>query len=168
MKSLDLIKKKVIYARTSQATYTSVAVEFPIGIKEAVSLIAVHWTIERPLGAVQGEHLFLAALSENPEHELTPPVGVAEMQGNLSLYGMASWLGVSSAVGDGRTQDTSIGTIIVPLYGILRPKRQIAVFGNVASTGVTGIRGEIYYTEERPPLEVVNAISRRSGKYRRT
>lgn len=165
----DLIKHKLVYARTSQSTYTSIPVEFPIGIKQVVSLIAIHWALEqlKDSGAA-GAGLFMAALSENPNHELTPPGGVAEFQSNPDLYGMVTWTSFMDQSGINRSSQGIIGTQIIPLYGILRPKRQIAVFANIWAVSITGIRGEIYYEEEEPSGVVVDAISRRYGKYRRT
>lgn len=171
MLDLDIIKKKVVYSRTTQTTYSSVVVEFPIGLGEAVSLLAVHWHLESAKNQT-GDALFIAALSENPEHELDPPAGVAELQGNLSLYGMATWahhIAIVTAGADyGYAWEDSVHTLIIPLYGILRPKRQIAVFANVWHTGLTGIRGEIYYMAMSTPTDIVNAMNRRYGKYRRT
>jgi len=163
----DLIKKKIVYSRTSITTYTSTPVEFPIGIGEVVSLIAIHWHIEQMKQAI-GQGIFIAALSENPDHELNPPIGVAEFQGNLSLYGMATWIQFSAYAGTDYSWGVNSNSLIIPLYGILRPKRQVAVFANVWAGGYTGVRGEIYYIEERPGADIVNAISRRYGKYRRT
>ena len=163
----DLIKKKVIYSRTTQTSYTAIPVEFAVGIGEAVSLIAIHWHLEQ-LSGVSAATLFMAALSENPEHELAPPLGIAEFQGNQSLYGMASFLNYLNLGGTDRGAGNCWGSQIIPLYGILRPKRQIAVFANAWAAGLTGIRGEIYYEEELPSRQVVDAISRRYGKYRRT
>ena len=163
----DLIKKKIIYSRTPATSYTSLPVEFPIGIHQVVSLLAIHWQLESMKNnATSG--LFVAALSENPEHELNPPIGVAELQGNLSLYGMATWMQIAGQGGSDWGWATSSHTLIIPLYGILRPKRQVAVFASIWHTGVTGVRGEIYYEEETPPSNIVEAINRRSGKFRRS
>lgn len=164
----DLLKKKIVYIRSEQGTYTSIPVEFPVGISEVVSLIAIHWHIEQVVGGGGATGLLMAALSENPEHELTPPVGVAEFQGNANLYGMATWLSISGVNGSDWAFGLSGTTLIIPLYGILRPKRQVAVFANVWQTGFTGIRGEVYYVPVQPSRDVVDAISRRYGKYRRT
>lgn len=165
MGNQDLIKKKIIYARTAATSYTSLPVEFPLGIGEAVSLIAIHWHIESVADA-GGSALLMAALSENPNHEANPPGGVAEFQGDLSLYGMASFAEWAGGVAHGGRM-AIYGVQVIPLYGILRPKRQIAVFANIWGA-ITGIRGEIYYEEARPGTDVVDAINRRYGKYRRS
>lgn len=162
----DLIKKKVIFLRTRMSTYASIAVEFPIGIGQVVSLIAIHWHLEQVKSST-GAGLLMAALSENPEHLANPPIGVAEFQGDPDMYGMATWASFSLVNGSDWARDSVTHSLIVPLYGMLRPKRQIAVFANVW-VDYTGVRGEIYYEEETPSSEVVNAISRRYGKYRRT
>lgn len=161
----DLIKKKVIFVRPLASTYTATPVEFPIGINQAVSLIAIHWHIET-IHSPSTDALVVCALSENPEHELNPPTGVAEFQGDPDLYGMATFLTSWTHSGTEGQSQTSFGTLVIPLYGMLRPKRQVAVFANI--WGVTiGIRGEIYYEPEIPSREIVNAINRRYGKYRR-
>jgi len=167
MLGMDIVKKKIIYARPTQTSYTSQRVEFPIGIGDAVFLYAIHWHLERCFNG-SAEGLFIAALSENPEHELVPPVGVAEFQGNPSLYGMATWVQMTWLAGAAYSSIANTNHLIVPLYGILRPKRQVAVFANVWSSGLTGIRGEVYYQEAKPASEVVDAINRRYGKYRRS
>lgn len=167
MNDLDDIKKKVIYSRTSQSTYTSLPVEFPIGVGQVVSLIAVHWHIET-LKDTGGAAIFVAALSENPEHEAAPPGGVAELHGNQSLYGMATFVCIVQQNAINHAYGLYCGTQVIPLYGLLRPKRQVAVFANVWAAGVTGIRGDIYYKEAQPSVALVDAINRRYGKYRRT
>lgn len=162
----DLIKKKVVYLRSTSAAYDSIPVEFPVGLSDAVSLIAIHWHIESLLHTASSV-LVMCALSENPEHEIAAPIGVAEFQGNSDLYGMATWVGSFHSSVDGNSVARALGTIVVPLYGMLRPKRQVAVFANISGM-LIGMRGEIYYEEETPSHQVVDAISRRYGKYRRT
>jgi len=159
----DLIKKKVIFTRSTSASYFAVPVEFPVGLNQVVSLIAVHWSIEfTRLAAGQG--LFWAALSENPNHLATPPAGVAEFQGDPDMYGMACFIGNMAGA---HFNPTVLQPHVIPLYGILRPKRQVAVFANVWGTNL-GCRCEIYYEEEEPAGAIVDAISRRSGKSRRS
>jgi len=163
----DLIKKKAIYTRTTASSYTAIPVEFPIGIGQVVSLIAIHWHIET-IHTDSTDGLIIAALSENPEHELNPPAGVAEFQSDPDLYGTGTFLSTWTHAGTEGQSQTSFGTLVIPLYGILRPKRQVAVFAQIWAAAFLGIRGEIYYEPETPSAEIVNAINRRYGKYRRT
>lgn len=161
------IKRILLYNRTAQSTYTAQVVEFPIGSKAAVALIAIHWSLEQACNAT-ASHLFMLALSENPDHLLNPPVGVAETMGNPALYGMATFSAYAEANGSGYAWEHEAITQIVPLYGMLRPKRQVVIFANIWGAGLCGVRGEIFYKEVMPPMEVINAMNRRYGKYRRS
>lgn len=164
----DLIKRKMIYARPNSATYTSYLLEFPIGLKEVVSLIAIHWSIEA-INWYGASSLVIGCLSENPNHELTPPLGVAEFMSDPALYGLCSWAGTLTQAGtEGRSLMIVPATQIIPLYGMLRPKRQVALIAQISGVALLGMRAEIYYEEARPPTDVVDSINRRYGKYRRS
>jgi hypothetical protein len=111
------------------------------------------------------------ALSEDPNHELAPPATIAAFAESRALYGRSVWTTQA-------TQVTAVGYYhsqwqnqIVPLYGIIRPRRQLwvtyAVQGQPPALGKRSM--ELYYSVVPDlPGAIKDAINRKRGKYRRS
>lgn len=157
----DDVQVAVVHERPESSDFGSKIIEMGGGEGNVVELIAVHWHIELVNGAIMWQSL---ALSSNPEHLLTPPADIASNQLDVALYGRAVWIGRTDAVGESWVA----GTIVVPLYGIIRPRKQIMVWGIIASTSVVGLTGEIYYRPVVLAQRDRDSINRKYGKYRRS
>ena len=105
-------------------------------------------------------------ISENPEHALDPPLSSSAMARSRAVYGRMTWNG--GWAGNAGTWD--VKPWVIPLYGIIRPRRQIWV--NVGVMGeVNDFKPvlELYYTPiDTLPRQVLNSINRSRGKYRRS
>lgn len=127
-----------------------------------VKLVAVHWHIE----SIQftSAVLILAGISSNPEHELTPPFDFDSFMQNKAIYGRGSWTAAALTSGF----DSQNG-VVVPLYGLIRPRRQIMIVSVINSTAATRVTGEVYY---EPFVETNRVerdrVNREFGKYRRS
>lgn len=109
---------------------------------------------------------FVTGLSENPEHVLNPPASAIAMSQSRAVYGRAHWnAGWAGAAGTWNT----LG-MWVPLYGIIRPRRQVWVMVGVQGESVQfNPVLELYYTPiDTLPRQVINAVNRSRGKYRRS
>ncbi|KKL76098.1 hypothetical protein LCGC14_2048320 [marine sediment metagenome] len=128
---------------------------------EAVELWGLH-LIPGEMGVVVSQSL-MVALSSNPSHELTPPGSEDAFLADRALYGMAMAR---------KTSHTAIGEIIVPqdfvpLYGIVRPRRQILVWSFIRPAATLVFRVEIYYRPVSLNKHDLDALNLKYGKYRR-
>ena len=130
------------------------------------------WGIHHYLGtpsAEEGFGQFISALSSNPQNAGEhPDFGIGQLFADKSLYGtlMRNYRTAIAGVSGGFALWTE--TWVVPLYGIIRPRRQIWVlwFGqNIVGSDKAGI--EIYYSEIPMPRQDVISANRKYGKFRR-
>jgi hypothetical protein len=143
-------------------TVDSAVVEMGGGEGNLVELLAVHWHVESVQGGAAV--LLVAGLSSNPEHELSPPADFIESMQDPAVYGRASWTGQLHTSGF----DSQNG-VVIPLYGLIRPRRQIMVFININDTTLTQFTGEVYYEPFTEPNRVDRErVNREFGKYRRS
>ena len=146
-----------------EGTTTGSVVEF--GARgEAVALQGLHVAIEGFSSAV--ELIVFVALSSNPGHLLTPPVTDAARRGDKALYGATIFACREELTSTGgRTY--CVPSISTPLYGLIRPRRQILLI-NFINPGVTPtIRVEIYYKPLSLGKIELDALNLKYGKYRR-
>ncbi|KKL79982.1 hypothetical protein LCGC14_2009390 [marine sediment metagenome] len=131
---------------------------------QAVRLFAVHYSWERLFS--DSDSRLKVAMSTNPEHEISPPLTEPAWMLDKSLY--ASFSG-------GFDQDvrSDIGytfntwrTAVIPLYGIIRPRRQVLVGNYVSATGMN-FRAEIYYSVAELGKTELDTLNLKYGKYRR-
>lgn len=151
------------FQTTTAGTFDSGAVIIELGARgQAVEMIALHHTLGIILTSL-GQYN-LVGLSTNPEHELAPPEGVDLFLKDSAVYGVSNF----SYNGVGTNFARSERTNIIPLYGLIRPRRQVLVWlcGNTDEIP-TDIRVEIYYR----PIELnkvdLDALNLKYGKYRR-
>ena len=128
---------------------------------EAVELWGLHLVIGEM--AVVVSQSLMVALSSNPRHELTPPGSEDAFIVDPALYGMAMAR---------KTTHTNVGEIsipqsFVPLYGMVRPRRQIVVWSFIRPSATVVFRVEIYYRPVSLGKEDLNALNLKYGKYRR-
>jgi len=137
------------------------------GRGKVVRLWAAHYHFWAPTAA--NALLRIAdALSENPDHVGENTVTDGEMRTLTCLYGRSSF--VQQATGATYSKDWH--TQIVPLYGIIRPRRQVWVMTCYFGTPATSLLHrtlELYYSiPEELPRPIIDTINRARGKYRRT
>lgn len=138
------------------------AVELGGGEGNLVELLAVHWHIEsvQATAAV----LITAGLSSNPEHLATPPADFVAAMQDKAIYGRGVWTGAFVTSGF----DSQNG-VVVPLYGLVRPRRQVGIVTIINAAAATQVTGEVYYN----PFTETNTVerdrvNREYGKYRRS
>lgn len=109
------------------------------------------------------------ALSENPEHELRAPVLTAEFAQDKALYARSI---VDSEIVNFAANQVGVRqweSRVVPLYGLIRPRRQIWV--NIITQGLKDMSPciEVYYSPVSDlPRPIIDTINRARGKYRRS
>lgn len=109
------------------------------------------------------------ALSENPEHLDRPPVLTAEFAQDKALYGRAIWDSELAFLPAAVTSERSRVSQLVPLYGLIRPRRQVWV--GIIVQGLKDISPciEVYYSPVNDlPRPIIDTINRARGKYRRS
>ena len=106
------------------------------------------------------------ALSTNPEHLLAPPTSVVEMLRAKSLYGLSITGHETALVVEGGN-DQSWTSIIIPLYGIIRPRRQILILGQSGGVAGNEFKVEVYYRPSELSKVELDALNLKYGKYRR-
>ena len=151
----------VNYARTvTSPSFSSLVVE--MGARgEAVEMIALHISISAILPSTT-QRSIVVALSTDPSHEVVPPVARIAMFSLKALYGFSSGFWQVGASGGARSS-----TEIIPLYGLVRPRRQILVWAWVGITEEQTFRVEIYYRPVSLNKEDLDALNLKYGKYRR-
>jgi len=131
-----------------------------------VRLWGVHHYIANINSTVPAASLWGSALSSNPEHIGELAFGLDEFMRSPALYG--TWLSPYRTIGTG-SQSLSLHTGLVPLYGIVRPRRQIWVLYLVGSAGSDRQGIEIYYNDDvGRDKDLIDETNRKFGKYRRS
>jgi len=132
---------------------------------QAVAIEAVHYSIDFMDEAFNA---YLAiALSSNPAHELIPPATIDDMHSNKALYGFSSMFRPFDLVSQGASS-TLVNSRIIPLYGVIRPRRQILVYYWLHQSHQTRIRVEVFYQVVSLTINELDTLDRKYGKYRRT
>lgn len=156
----------------------SAPIEMGGGEGNLVRIWACHWAIEllkMPEEALSGDLFLGLALSSNPEHELTPLEDFVDFQDNKALYARGQWtwnfrafafLQIEGAYASDRQAQTQ--TQIIPVYGLVRPRRQIFVWSLLAFTAAMGLTLEVYYTAFGATRTEREEVNRKYGKYRRS
>lgn len=110
------------------------------------------------------------ALSENPEHELTPPTltNAIDDKAIYALYHYRSETWLVEALNEGKAAIIlQERTFQMPLYRLLRPFRQILLLWNHSDASIK-MRAEIYYQPATDVREDIKSINIKYGGYRRT
>ncbi len=128
---------------------------------------ALHWNIEAVFPGPNRQLFTGVALSSDPEHELAPLINFEDFQSHRALYGRALWIAGHDGIGDTTVSQESKA---VPVYGLIRPRRQIMVWSILAgdAQGSMGIGLEVYYTPMGAPFTEREEVNRKFGKYRRS
>lgn len=131
------------------------------GASDAVALIAAHYHWEGTYSlATEFRGM---ALSRNPEHELNPPAEIAAWFEDRNLYARGQLIRDATRTNEG---NMLIASLIVPLYGIIVPSRQIVIHMRIGG-GTYGQIGEFYYHEVKLSRQEANLMNITWGKYRR-
>lgn len=164
----DEMQVAVFYKRLPTLEVAAIPVEMGGGEGNLVRLWACHWNIEftdtrdGPVFSFAG-----GGLSSNPEHETGPGIGFQDFQSDKSIYARAIWIYAHDGIGD----TTSFATNkVIPLYGLVRPRRQLMMLVNLWGTleEFNGFGLEVYYTPFSVPLDEREEVNRKYGKYRRS
>ena len=133
---------------------------------EAVELWAIHHSIER-LPSSSTSLVLYSGLSSNPELEGPIVPTLRPFIADKSIYGLSAqtW---EVDIGIGGVVLNYQRTQIIPLYGIVRPRRQIWVFLHTTVPDISGeIRIEVYYRPISLNKTDLDALNLKFGKYRR-
>ncbi len=146
-----------------------VPISFGVGRKDmAVRLIAAHYHISG-LNSDIGAGAVVrwgACLSQNPDHENSPPT-LTFANTDSAVYALGQRLYSRQIAGAAGGWALIEDGLHVPLYGLLRPFRQVLIMYN--STNLTvKLAAEIFYAPVDLPLEDLNTLNRQKGSYRRT
>lgn len=153
----DRVSIKTINERIQSIGYEAVDCRF--GASDGVALLGIHGIVENPTA----DSFIGTALSRNPGHLEAPPANIEAFFLDEALYGRMFW-GTELSASEG---SWTMGTRIIPMYEIVVPSRQIAVFCVINASRLVGIVMEIYYREvtlSKIERDVLNASW---GKYRR-
>lgn len=165
MRHGDNVQVAIKEFRSEAVTYNSMIIEFG-ALGQAVKLKAVHWHIDF---ATSTTNNYLAmALSSNPRHDLNPPGDQDLFFEDESLYGFGSFVYNQAAAGSDYARMVTFYSIIIPLYGLIRPRRQRIVWYHLASGIQIRLRAEIYYEAIELDRVTLETLDRKYGKYRRT
>lgn len=152
---------------------------FEVGARgQAVQLWAVHYHVYNSLADVALTWLGIA-LCENPDIADKYPGGPAAFrtgfgsvlfQRTASLYGRATWhmRRGTTGLGDTGSYNRDVNSVIVPLYGIVRPRRQVLLACGIGYTAKIDVGAEIYYTAVGGVPDLISAVDLARGKYRRS
>ncbi len=155
------VVQMVNYARLISAGQESMPVE--MGARgEAVELLGIHTAITEVTNTSSFQ--LVTALCSNPAFYPTPPIGSTQaLLEDKSMYGVG--------VIQGQTMTAVAAKVfilpIIPLYGIVRPRRQILVWSLAAGAAVV-FRIEIFYRPVKLGKEDLDSLNLKYGKYRRS
>ena len=132
----------------------------------AIKLLAVHYTLQNIFSGMPGQ--ISVAISSNPAHDPNPLLGVDYLNEQKSLYGFFRRDWELIIAGEAYGFMSMYSTEIVPLYGLIRPRRQLLVWLFQNLTATINIRADIYYEPVILGKIQLDTLNRRFGKYRRT
>lgn len=163
----DNVQVGVFFTRLRAVEATGTVVELGGGEGNLVEILACHWNIENSPQEDSFAAFLGAALSSNPEHELLPPTQFDDFQQNRALYARQIWVYAHAGIGD---TTSFFNTRVIPVYGLIRPRRQIMVVLNLwrPLETFTAIGLEVYYRPVSAPSTEREEVNRKYGKYRRS
>ncbi|MBA7582725.1 hypothetical protein ES708_24662 [subsurface metagenome] len=161
---------KVGQELVDEVTRFAVPIDFG-GHGDVCELLAVHYSPYDLFASKYVEGMFFSGLSSN--FELLDNLTLASMShwdfaADRSIYGRYMWRhrqqGATPATGNTMAL---IDTSIIPLYGLIRPRRQVWVIVTIGFPGINAAM-ELYYRPIRLADEDRDTVNRRYGKYRRS
>ncbi|MBA7686060.1 hypothetical protein ES703_94496 [subsurface metagenome] len=162
----DLVEVLVVKHETAGGA-VSEATPVEMGAQgKLVELIAIHYAVEY-LGLPNVTWIVNMGLSSNPNHLLNPPISRAHFLGDSSIYGAFSHTFTMLIAGATYALGHWLDLQVVPLHGLIRPRRQIFVI-RVDTPVATRVRLEIYYRPIAIKGIIKSTIDRKFGKYRRS
>jgi len=105
-------------------------------------------------------------LSSNPEHLVGPP-SMIEIFDSEATYAIYKWDGRAAVAGTDNGYARMFNTGIIPLYGLIVPRRQIVCLDNNMGSTIK-MRANIYYSIVQKKSDIIETLNRQRGKYRRT
>jgi len=157
-----------VYIPATSIAFESVVVDFGSESK-AVKLLGVHYSCDNIIMHVDA--YLCMALSSNPTHELNPPFDVASFHSDPSLYGRWNYQNRQLVTNENTevfVQQLKTETAVIPLYGLIRPRRQILCYYWGQSVYLNRLVAEIFYKPVMLDRESLASLDRKYGKYRRT
>ena len=139
-----------------------------IGAKgKLVKIHGVHYLSGYLETLESGTHHWATALSSNPEHAGDLALGLDDFYGSPALYASHHWnyRVMTSDAGRAMMWDK---TAIIPLYGLIRPSRQVWINYKIVRDPVDRWAVEIYYEDVEIGRVDQDAYNRKYGKYRRS
>jgi len=136
------------------------------GRGDVVELIAVHYSMNIVNTPVLLQYAL--ALSSDPEHELAPPATIEAILVDTSVYAVLAQIKALTTSATGYATTMEFNTRIIPLHGIVRPRRQIFIMTYEGTVQPILARAELYYRPISVDKVTQDVINRRYGKYRRT
>lgn len=160
------------YART-QDTPEAVAWEgIPIemgGRGGVVQLWAAHYYTGQVDEVVNQNRIWATGLSSNPAHEGQHVLAfdIEEFFTSPAIYASMVHASHSRQLTSGSMTHEFL-TQVIPLYGLIRPRRQIWMQFEIKHDGSLRTGIEVYYSELEPPRVQEETVNRKYGKYRRS
>lgn len=132
-----------------------------------VQMWGIHHYIDGNHGGASVHAIWASALSSNPDHEGELALGLDDYFGSPAMYGTHVYSESQLYTPSGGASTIRHLTAVIPLYGIIRPRRQIWVqyFVTFAGSNRSGI--EIYYSEIDATRRQEAQVNYKYGKYRR-
>lgn len=131
-----------------------------------VELIAIHYSL--PDVSIIDNFRCMMVLSSNPNHLLNPPAGRFLNSSTPGLYGAGYLVGNFMSNGINYAVSEVIKTLIIPLYGLMRPRRQVLIVSMTCVHAPMTCHVEIYYRPVSLSNELENSINRKFGKFKRS
>lgn len=147
-------------------TKTAISIEVG-GRGEVAELWGVHYSHFDLFPVTYVEGFAFHGLSTNPELLEAAPLAAMDhwdFAADHSIYGRYMWRHRAQGVGG---TSALIDTSIIPLYGLVRPRRQVWVIVTISFDGIDAAM-ELYYRPIRLAQDDQDAIDRKYGKYRRS
>lgn len=148
------------------ANMVGIPIEFG-GRGGVVQIWGIHHSVGRGHSVGSADIFWGSALSSNPDHEGELVAGdLDEFMGSAAIYGnyiMAERRNLTTTGGF----TALYGTAVIPLYGIIRPRKQIWVIYIIGFVGSYRFNIEVYYSEIDATLKQEAQVNYKYGKYRR-
>lgn len=130
---------------------------------EAIKLLGINFSIES--FPAQESQFMAVGLSSNPSHIATPPASLPVIMADKAIYALFISRHTES-VGAAGVWQTNIETKVIPLFGIIRPRRQVLVWG-FGGDSVSAFRAEVFYRPVSLGKTELDTLNLKYGKYRR-
>lgn len=152
------VKVSVFSQSVKYDSVEAIAIEFGIATGESIELWGVIYSFKNEENG-DWENIE-TALSTDPSHLLNPPAALIQESSCYAYFKRSKRV-------TGTTHIAELESFVLPLYGLVRPKRQIWIVAN--NIGLTQpFRLEVYWSQFKASLEDIATINRKYGKYRRT